>query len=1338
MDYGAFTTFVIGSSKRDGSSLGFTNANAPATDENGNSEQMLRRKVREFWKELHAKFKFADPDKTGNISPDALNDILNSCDICFPPADFAIKCKALDVGNSGMISYAKFLAPYSKGSSFDKDVVKTIKGVTISQAKQMIVEKLQGRIQGGPAGLRRAFRFFDRDGSNAIDVDELTQVVTEYLGMAFEKEMFAQLHSDFAGGKPEIDLHSFTKNLMGSTRTSSTGLDSRAMNTNSKMRDRVSNASGNSDMFIRRKVKEHWKNLQFSFQHADSDGSGIISPTDLRQILEAHDIILADSQFDDLVKKLDFDGDGDISYEEFFSYFRQGQKATTGMDALVGVIKERDVNVKQAQDLIRDKMRGKLAGGPSELRRTFQMFDQDGGGTIDCAEFEKALQLTCGLRFEKQLIEKVMDKWSKGTGEMNFTSFCAGVMDSKAGDSTSFGGHLSSTKNVSNDNGNSLQFIIRKVRERFVDLKVALRHACNSEGNVTPQQLRDVLFRFDIVLTDGTFNEIIKQIDVDGDGDISPTEFTNMFGPGRADDKDKISTIKYSTPQKALELIQEKVRGRLASGPGEMRRAFAFFDRDGGGTIDLQEFEQGLAALAGLRFDKTIMDGLMKILDSDGTGELNYAQFCKHVLQSKGDSAETSFVNDTNARAVGTAAGGNSAPMLRRKIREKWKLLITDFKHRSDKDGDMSPNVLNDILYKHDIIIADNDFKKMCQEMDTDGDGTLSYDEFLNYFKPGQGDEKMVSAEVSTMTAADAIVLIREKVESRLAGGPSGLRRAWKTFDKKAAGKVAPKEFAGIVRKVVGINFNQQTMDAVIAAIDDDGVGAIDYRKFCENVMDSNRQSMTSMTDTSGNKQISAQAGNTDQFLLRKVRMAWKPLITMFKHETDDDGNLTPIQLRDVLFRNDIILADQQFTALVQKMDKDGDGEISYEEFLAHFAVGSEADKEVITTLRPMPISQAKNLIRSAIEQKLDGGEGGLRRAFQFFDRDKSGAIDLEEFRVGLARYCGIQFESEFLVKLMAEFNDGSGQIHFKSFSERVMGSSNSDATGINQPVVALPSPHQPRGIGKDNVADIKLYIHHRIEAKNSKIAVIFRKFDDDKSGKLSYDEFHRGLLALGVELNDNEFDMLVAELDNDGGGEIDYREFVEDMKDDSDQMPGPFSENQSSARKSSIASMKGTPRNDLFAAVNQKLLAKGISSAKFAGASPSAVRADLLRLGFALADEEVASLMDQWGSGRNGTGSRSGYEPEPMSFGGLGAIDEDVETDQPQGQTEQALELLRARLRDLSSNKGSGSRRGSRSFRRSSIASQRSARRSSGSRRPSLAGSVSVVGGSLVLGPSV
>jgi len=62
-------------------------------------------------------------------------------------------------------------------------------------------------------------------------------------------------------------------------------------------------------------------------------------------------------------------------------------------------------------------------------------------------------------------------------------------------------------------------------------------------------------------------------------------------------------------------------------------------------------------------------------------------------------------------------------------------------------------------------------------------------------------------------------------------------------------------------------------------------------------------------------------------------------------------------------------------------------------------------------------------------------------------------------------------------------------------------------------------------------------------------LAASFRLFDTDNSGKVSQDEFKRGLEALKLPLNrpitDYQIKELMRILDKDGDGQLDYDEFL-------------------------------------------------------------------------------------------------------------------------------------------------------------------------------------------------
>ena len=95
------------------------------------------------------------------------------------------------------------------------------------------------------------------------------------------------------------------------------------------------------------------------------------------------------------------------------------------------------------------------------------------------------------------------------------------------------------------------------------------------------------------------------------------------------------------------------------------------------------------------------------------------------------------------------------------------------------------------------------------------------------------------------------------------------------------------------------------------------------------------------------------------------------------------------------------------------------------------------------------------------------------------------------------------------------------------------------------------------------------------MEQKARNIRVVFRGFDEDKSGSVDTSEFRRGLAHLGVALSEAEFKMLLEIVDNDGSGTIDYNEFVEDLKHADEQQGGFFGDPSTSAKNASVAKSK-------------------------------------------------------------------------------------------------------------------------------------------------------------------
>eukprot|EP01049_Picozoa_sp_SAG25_P006496 SAG25_NODE_491_length_7415_cov_6.908557_5_plen_452_part_00 len=77
-----------------------------------------------------------------------------------------------------------------------------------------------------------------------------------------------------------------------------------------------------------------------------------------------------------------------------------------------------------------------------------------------------------------------------------------------------------------------------------------------------------------------------------------------------------------------------------------------------------------------------------------------------------------------------------------------------------------------------------------------------------------------------------AIRQLRDKIQSRLDGGPGWTRRAFRLFDRDGDGSIDYDEFSRILKRFLNLRFDKVVNKAVFDAFDDTGDGRIDYRKF--------------------------------------------------------------------------------------------------------------------------------------------------------------------------------------------------------------------------------------------------------------------------------------------------------------------------------------------------------------------------------------------------------------------------------------------------------------------------------------------------------------------------
>jgi len=134
-----------------------------------------------------------------------------------------------------------------------------------------------------------------------------------------------------------------------------------------------------------------------------------------------------------------------------------------------------------------------------------------------------------------------------------------------------------------------------------------------------------------------------------------------------------------------------------------------------------------------------------------------------------------------------------------------------------------------------------------------------------------------------------------------------------------------------------------------------------------------------------------------------------------------------------------------------------------------------------------------------------------LREAFDLFDTDGSGTIDTKELQVAL-RALGFDSKKEKVRKMIADIDlDGSGTIDFEEFVEMMTGKMGD----------------------RDSPEEIRR---------------VFKLFDDDETGKISFRNLKRVARELGENMTDEELQEMINKADIDGDGEVNEEEFLRIM----------------------------------------------------------------------------------------------------------------------------------------------------------------------------------------------
>lgn len=462
----------------------------------------------------------------------------------------------------------------------------------------------------------------------------------------------------------------------------------------------------------------------------------------------------------------------------------------------------------------------------------------------------------------------------------------------------------------------------RRLYPNIEDVKSQFQlYDADGDGNITLSEIQiNMTASKDFTKDQATY--CFEVADTDGDGQISISEWV---------------TLMFPTAKELIFNLRKNFKG-----PEDVEKRFKKWDVDGDGKISFAEMKEAMVDERNITEED--INAIFAVGDSDLDGAIDFNEFSDLMVPT---------VDDIVAKF-------RFAHKHVKNVREAFA------KFDRNHDGAIDKGELASALTGYHFMYSDQEIDIIFNAMDADGDGEVTYEEFVKLMCPD---------------AATIINKFRKTYKNM-----AEVKAAFRKFDKNRDGSLSKGELERVMFST-GVSFTDVEVDAIMNLGDTDGDGFIDLEEF------------TKLMSPSAVDVVVKLRGNYSS--IADVKLAFQTI------DADADG---------LLSREEVLTAPgnkfdvEEVNAIFELGDTDGDGQIDMGEFIA--IMYPSAGEAIAKLTKYVPnIEEVKRLF-AVIDVDMDGhiSKEELREASQRFsehevdaifalgDANDDGVMDLEEF----------------------------------------------------------------------------------------------------------------------------------------------------------------------------------------------------------------------------------------------------------------------------------------------------------------------------------------------------
>jgi len=312
--------------------------------------------------------------------------------------------------------------------------------------------------------------------------------------------------------------------------------------------------------------------------------------------------------------------------------------------------------------------------------------------------------------------------------------------------------------------------------------------------------------------------------------------------------------------KKRLARVQQEVRDKVTQRTTNIRQTFLKFDANHDGTVNHQEFRQGLTDGLGCHLATPDVDMLIKHVDADGSGRIDYFEFADQMKARDIETYQKDDKQDEQGREHRNQAGHGSFALeqaggiwrtktpeplqpgqeltedqridrdldvkLKRAIENKSQEMLKQFrKFDEDQNSMLTPSELRRGLDSLQVNFDDKEFDRLIQRLDGDNTGYVDYGEFARYMQDAELQNRGHHASTGLGGIAGGQMAAERQEHAAMKAvaerGPNKILTAEELEDKNLNDMIWEKARG-----------KAKTLNRLFAQFDDNSDGTVSYAEF--------------------------------------------------------------------------------------------------------------------------------------------------------------------------------------------------------------------------------------------------------------------------------------------------------------------------------------------------------------------------------------------------------------------------------------------------------------------------------------------------------------------------